>query len=467
MSNSLKRGMVNVLIANLISLLFSLLSNFILPKYLSIDSYSAIKTYQLYVVYIGILHFGYEDGMYLKYGGKSLTELDEEDVANNLFTLRIFQILIAICAIIFALIVKDTIVLAFAIAIFPVNLIAYFKLMFQACGEFNLYGRVMNMTSIVIFAINAVFVFLFKTDNYNFYLIAYVMWNIILWLVLELYIRKIMPNCSINKKHFSLNVLKTNIKLGLPLTLGNFSSVLLTSIDRWFVKLFLDNLAFAQYSFAVSIESFINVAVTPITVTLYNYFCKHKDLLELKKIRNCVMIFASLIVSCGFGAKLIIEIFLQEYLGASNVLFILFTSQIFYIVIKGVYVNIYKAKRRQNKYFRKLIYVVFIGIFFNYLVFYFFKCMEAFATGTLISAIIWLLLCVRDFPELGFKWNEIIYLSIVTISFLTCGIFFNSILGFIIYIIILLFCTFVFLRKDFYYLIEVGRSFISLKCSFR
>ena len=38
--NSLKRGIVSVFIANMINMLISVLTNFVLPKYLSIDTYS-------------------------------------------------------------------------------------------------------------------------------------------------------------------------------------------------------------------------------------------------------------------------------------------------------------------------------------------------------------------------------------------------------------------------------------------
>lgn len=70
-------------------------------------------------------------------------------------------------------------------------------------------------------------------------------------------------------KIFSFKELTQNIKAGVLLTVGNLSSVSLTSMDRWFVKALMDNLAFAQYSFAVSMENFMNVAVTPVTITLY------------------------------------------------------------------------------------------------------------------------------------------------------------------------------------------------------
>ena len=74
------------------------------------------------------------------------------------------------------------------------------------------------------------------------------------------------------------------------------------------------------------------------------------------------MIFASFAVSCAFGAKLIMELFLQKYMGSINVMFVLFAAQICYVTIKGVYVNIYKAQKRQKQYFQKLMLVVLVGI---------------------------------------------------------------------------------------------------------
>ena len=72
MDKELKRGIYLIFIANMINVIFSLLANFLLPKYLSVESYAAIKTFQLYVSYVGLFHLGYIDGMYLKYGGSVL-----------------------------------------------------------------------------------------------------------------------------------------------------------------------------------------------------------------------------------------------------------------------------------------------------------------------------------------------------------------------------------------------------------
>ena len=45
---NIKTGMLKVLIANVVNLIIGLLSSFILPKFLSINSYAEIKTFELY-----------------------------------------------------------------------------------------------------------------------------------------------------------------------------------------------------------------------------------------------------------------------------------------------------------------------------------------------------------------------------------------------------------------------------------
>lgn len=462
MNSLLKKGMFNILVANILSLVFNLLTNFVLPKHLSVESYSAIKTFQLYITYIGVLHFGYEDGMYLKYGGKTADEINGKDLQTNLYTLRIFQTAITTLMVIMAIAIKDIVFFAFALAILPVNLVAYFKLLFQAIGEFKKYGRIINVTAIVTFMLNAIALFVIKTDDYRLFLFGYVVWDFALWIILEVYLKNKLSNDKV-QNYFSFHELRVNILTGIPLTLGNFSSVMLTSIDRWFVKGLMTTLDFAQYSFAVSTESFINVALTPVTVTLYNYFCKNTDTKEILKIRNCVLIFASYLVSCAFGAKFIMEHFLDKYMGSCNVMFILFSAQICYVVIKGIYVNIYKAQKRQAEYFRKLIFVVVIGVVLNALFYMLVQCKEAFAWGTVASALIWLILCLRDFPELKMQGNEIIYLILSIVLFVLLGVNMKSIIGFTLYISIISVLAQCLMKDDFKYLIMITLNVVRKK----
>ena len=87
MDKKLQKGIVAVLIANLVNVAFSLATNFLLPKYLSIESYAGIKEFQLYVSYVGLFHLGFVDGIYLKYGGKTLGKDVDKEFSADLSTI--------------------------------------------------------------------------------------------------------------------------------------------------------------------------------------------------------------------------------------------------------------------------------------------------------------------------------------------------------------------------------------------
>ena len=191
--------------------------------------------------------------------------------------------------------------------------------------EVKNFGRAinpMNLTTISTFALNMVLLFVFRTDSVFWYIAGYVVLYFLIWIVLDVYFRK---NHTLQKGAlFSFKSFLSNIKAGFLLTLGNLSSIFLTSMDRWFVKALMDTLAFAQYSFAVSVENFLNLAITPVTTTLYNYFCRVSDEEEHRKVFNYVAVFATIIPAAAFPVKFILEVFLTKYIDSAAVVFLLF-----------------------------------------------------------------------------------------------------------------------------------------------
>lgn len=279
----------------------------------------------------------------------------------------------------------------------------------------------------------------------------------IVWIVLELNCRKLIGSKN-DGNTFSFDELIKNIKAGILLTVGNLSSVVLTSMDRWFVKALMTTLAFAQYSFAVSMENFMNVAVTPVTTTLYNYFCKATDEVKVRKARNYVMIFAALIVSCAFPARFILEVYLTKYIDSAKVMFLLFAAQIFYIVIKSIYVNLYKAQKKQSIYFIKLTAIIVVGFVFNVICYNLYKVKESFAVGTLLSAVCWYFLCLPDFKWIKYNTKEKLYPFIQTCAFLVCGFCFSAIPGFFIYIFEIMVVTWISFPKETKFIINEAKS---------
>ena len=183
---SLKKGMLNVFIANIINLIISLFTGFVLPKLLSVESYANIKLFQLYITYIGILHFGFADGMYLKYGGKNIKSVDSKEILGEFRTFKIFQFAITIIAIIISISLKNEMLFFCSIVILPINVGNYLRNLYQAVGEFKKYSTFTNINTLLIFVINLILLLLIKTDNYYTYIIAYIVAYFIYWEIIEI-----------------------------------------------------------------------------------------------------------------------------------------------------------------------------------------------------------------------------------------------------------------------------------------
>lgn len=455
MNNNLRKGLITIFSANIINLIFNILTNFLLPKYLSVEAYAKIKTFQLYTTYVGIFSLGYADGMYLRYGGKKIEDIDKSELRVGMFSFRIMMIIESFIIIPIAYLYGDMVILGFCFTILSMNMTSYFKNLYQAVGEFKLYSKILNLTTILTFLANMSLLFILNTDNYLLYLISYILVDTVIWLILEYNIKKLIKEKN-EKVDFSFSIIYGDIKSGFTLMIGNFSNILLSSMDRWFVKIMMSTSQFAYYSFAVTMEGFLNVAVTPITVTLYNYFCNYNNTEDVIRIRKYIIIFASILISLAFPAKFVIEIYLTNYLEAINILFILFAAQLIYIIIKGIYVNLYKATKQQNKYFRKLFLILIIGAILNYLFVKIYPHKEAFAYGTLLSSCIWLVFSIYDFKKYKFTINELIYIGTEILAFIILGINFNSILGLIIYIIVTLVMMGILIRKESKELLEIA-----------
>ena len=426
----LKKGFIYVLVANIINLMISLITGFVLPKILSIETYASIKLFQLYITYIGVVSLGFADGMYLRLGGKEIENIDKKEVLEELKTFKVFQLIVEIVAIILSLFIKNEILLFCSIVIFPINIANYLKQVFQATGQFKKYSKFTNINTILIFIINLFLLFIIKTNYYRIYIFAYIIAYVIYWIFIEVETRRVLGfnKVKANKKYFI-----QDIKTGFFLMIGNFCNVIFTSIDRLFVQNLLGTIQFAYYSFAVSVENLMNVFVTPISTVMYNYFCNNKVKEKIINVKMYILLFSSAVIVVIFPAKFIIDIWLLKYQEAIGVLFILFSAQYISIMIRCVHVNLYKAEKKQNKYFRIMIVVVILSVILNIIAYNVSKTINAIAIATLITNIIWFMIGEYEFKNYRLKISDYIYTFFVMIIFLISGLVENAILGMFIY----------------------------------
>lgn len=436
MDSKLKNGMLIVFITNVINLMFSLITNFILPRFLSIDTYAGIKEFQLYMSYIGLLHFGYVDGVYLRWGGKEISEKDGNSFKISLVTLEWLEIVISLIIAATAVALSNSLLLFFALSVVPVNVNSFYKYLYQATGNFDKYGCVMNLSTIATFFMNVAIVFWARLDNYQIIILLYVMLYYIVWIVISSEFKNTYLKHINIRPHFSISELRSNVGNGFFLTVGNLASLFLSSMDRWFVKVLLYTSDFAFYSFAVSVEGMLNIAITPVTTTLYNFFCREKDNAEYVKITSYVVLFSTLLPLAAFPVELIIDLVLVKYKASETVIVLLFASQMICFVINSVFVNLYKARRQQKTYFVRLVTVLLIGFILNALSYNLIGTNDGFAVATLVSSSIWLFFSFCDFKDIGIKKTDILYLLMQVMAFVLIGFHCGPIAGCILYLIV-------------------------------
>ena len=82
--------------SNIISLTVSLVGTFFIPKFSNATVYGYWQLYLFYISYAGLLHFGLCDGIYLKYGGETYTNIDKDLLRTQFYILFFFLIVISL-----------------------------------------------------------------------------------------------------------------------------------------------------------------------------------------------------------------------------------------------------------------------------------------------------------------------------------------------------------------------------------
>lgn len=168
---------------------------------------------------------------------------------------------------------------------------------------------------------------------------------------------------------------------------------------------------------------------------------------------GCIWCYA--IIAVAFPIKWIIINYLSKYQDALDIIFILLVAQPFYGIIKGIYVNIFKANKQQNYYMKQMLFMTIIAIFLNCVFFIFSKSIVSIAMATLITSIIWLLLCETK-SKYQFSVTEYLSILIFTTSFLVYSGFENPLVGLLFYVITCVLTGYLFMRSSLTYMISLG-----------
>lgn len=352
-SRRLAKNLILSITAQIISIATSFVLGFIVPKFIDEYQYSYWQTFVLYIGYVGILHFGFLDGIVLRYSQYDYDELDKPRIRSQFQLLLAFTSICTFSGCIASLflsdIVKKEIVVLVAIGIITKNIFTYTSYSFQITNRITKYA-VLVIAQRVAYAIFVVVLLACRVNEFYWYCIADLfgdVFGIMLGAIFNrgMYFGKGIPVKDCFKECW------INISAGIMLMVANFSSSLLVGGAKMMIQWRWDELVFGQVSFSFSVSNIFLTFVTAISVVLFPSL-KRMDESELPdiyvKIRNAIspLLFFAMILY--FPGCWILERWLPNYTDSLVYLGILLPIIIFSSKVSLLTNNYLKAYRKEK-----------------------------------------------------------------------------------------------------------------------
>lgn len=440
----LLKNIIGVAFSNITNFGISFIIGFILPAILSVTDYGYYREYSLYLSFAYLFNLGYNDGIYIKYGGHSINTLNKKTVKDEHSFVMVFQLVILGLMLIFGVLRKDTVLLLFSLATFFVTMNTYHQNFLQAIGDFNTYSKGNILKSIFYVVILLFATLVFKSDNY----IIYVILNIIsLAFILIYYEFKNYRTFGYNN-NINFNNKIDIFKIGIFILIANMSLTFVGNVGNWIVNFGFSIEEFAQYSFQNSVLNVILLIVNAVGLVFYNVISKDNRPSILKVIKELSLLLGVYSGITFFIFSFIIERFLPNYIASIPMLSMTFISIPYIMISKILIANIYKTSRSEKKYFKDTIIFALSSIIIVGLAFILTNSMIMIALATSLSYIAWYLYATKsEFPNLKGGKNEFLLLvSHIIIFYLSSNIL-NIGTGLLLYSFYLLLVLFLYKNR--------------------
>ena len=321
--------------SNLINFILAVVVTFISPKFLTVQEYGYFQLYLLYSGYIGVLHFGWADGIFLKYGGQYYNKLDKKICSGQCRLNIIFEIIISVAFLMIALLLpneidKKIILCCVALEIsfcLPCTLLQY---LLQATNRVKEYA--ISLLIGRFFYVICVGLIIISNDSTYIALIAADMAGKLITFIGTFYsCRDIIfskPPRILDAVYDAIS----NIKIGVALVIANIAGSLIIGVvqlaieTKWSVEIF------GKIAFTISASNFLMVLIRAIALVVFPVL-KRVPTNKLPKIystlRIVLMISLFGMLMVYYPARKLLSLWLPQYNEGLRYMALLFPMCIF------------------------------------------------------------------------------------------------------------------------------------------
>lgn len=341
--------------SSILSLLLSFIIIIIIPKLIGVEEFGYWQLYIFYSAYVGFLHFGWSDGIYLKYGGDTYKSLNKNLLYSQFYMFIAFQLVLSIIIILLInFLISDNlklVILYFTIInmlITNVRSIPLFIL--QATNRIKEYAKIVLSGQFSYFTL-LIFLLVAGYIDFKTLIVA----DLIGRLISLIYATYLCRDLLINSfSSFSFKYYKEafeNIQIGIKVMFAYISSLLIIGVVRFGIEFVWDVKTFGKVSLVLNISKLVMLFINAFGIVIFPLLrrAKIEDLPNIyDKLRDLLMPILLGFLVFYYPLKIILSIWLPDY--AQSLEYMAFLLPI--VVFEGktaLLTNIYLKTLRKEK----------------------------------------------------------------------------------------------------------------------
>lgn len=340
--------------SNLISLIISTLVVLVVPKLIGVEKYGYWQVYLFYTSYVGFMHLGWIDGIYLRYGGKDYKELDKKVFFSQFYMLLITQVIIAGVILFLGEIFqapgdKQFIFQMTAICLIISNMRYMLIFILQGTNRIKEYAFITMMDRVIYAGLIVVFL-IFGIRDYKLMIIADLIGKLISFLY-SVYCCKEIVFQKLSSFYLTTSEMIKNISVGIKLMFSNIASTLVIGVVRFGIERSWDVATFGKVSLTLTISNLLMLFINAIGVIMYPILRRTDE----KKLPGFYMMMRNILMVMMFGflvfyhpIRVVLTAWLPQYKESLMFMALIFPLSV-YEGTMALLVNTYLKTLRKEK----------------------------------------------------------------------------------------------------------------------
>lgn len=347
---------VYAVISQIVSLSCGLVISLLLPKVLGIEQFGYWQYFFLCSSYVGLLHFGFSDGVYMNLGGIEFSKVNKKEYYPQLLMVATLQIVIALGVGLYSYFFLEgtyqTIFYFLSIYIVVENVYKLLSFVLMATDKMQYYSKTVMIDKTFFLTFLFVFLVLLKHSSFMDVVMSYLGARLIALLVV----------LSCFGKSFSFSILSemfttrccssvfNNMMMGISLTISNLLSTFIIGSGRFFVEHNWGISVFAKISFAVSLSMFILTFISQVGLVLFPYLCRMSMDRQRRLLDLLTFIIGLLALVCFIGfvpLAFIIKTWIPKYADSLGYLMLLCPIALYETRMVLLFTTYFKTLKKQ------------------------------------------------------------------------------------------------------------------------